>query len=137
MEDKKLVKEALAAREKAYAPYSNFSVGAAVLMENNKVFRGANIENAAFSSTCCGERVAIFNALSNEKNKIKKIAVLGGPVGGKPKKYIFPCGTCRQVIAEFADPNDCEILVAISEDEIKKYTLQELLPHSFDEEDLL
>ena len=128
MDEKKLIGKALDAREKAYVPYSNFRVGAAILMENGEVYTGCNIEIASYSPTICAERTAIFKAVSEGKRNIKAIAVVGD------SDYTYPCGVCRQVIREFG--KDAIIIVANSEEDYKKYTLNELLPHSFGPENL-
>lgn len=128
MDKKGLIKKALEAKEKAYVPYSNFSVGAAVLTESNEVYTGCNIEIASYSPTLCAERTAIFKAVSEGELKVKAIAVVGDT------KYTYPCGVCRQVIREFG--KDALIIVANSEDDYKEYTLDELLPYSFGPEDL-
>ncbi len=128
MDEKKLIRKALDAKEKAYVPYSNFRVGAAILMENGEIYTGCNIEIASYSPTICAERTAIFKAISDGQRKIKAIAVVGD------SKYTYPCGVCRQVIREFG--KDAIIIVANSEEDYKKYTLNDLLPYSFGPEDL-
>lgn len=120
MTDKKLLELALETKKKAYSPYSNFSVGAALLCENGKVYLGCNIENAAYGETICAERVAFFEAVKNGERDFSKIAIVGDSA------LCFPCGSCRQVMAEFCDEN-FEIILG----EKEKYTLKELLPHSF------
>lgn len=128
MENKKLIKMALEAKDKAYVPYSKYHVGAAVLMEDGKVYDGCNIEIASYSPTICAERTAIFKAISEGSIGIEKIAVVGD------SEWTYPCGVCRQVIREFG--KDAKILIAKSEDDYKEYDLDELLPHSFGPEDL-
>lgn len=128
MDKKGLIKKALEAKAKAYVPYSNFSVGAAVLTENNDIYTGCNIEIASYSPTLCAERTAIFKAVSEGELKVKAIAVVGDT------KYTYPCGVCRQVIREFG--KDALIIVANTEEDYKEYTLDELLPYSFGPEDL-
>ena len=135
MDKKELVKEALAAREFAYTPYSNFSVGAALLCKDGTVFRGCNIENAAYTPTSCAERTAIFKAVSEGQREFSAIAIVGGPAGTPPADFCYPCGVCRQVIAEFCR-RDFKIYIAKSEDEIREYSLDDILPHAFTEEDL-
>ena len=129
MKYKELIHSALEAREKAYCPYSNFKVGAALLCENNEVYLGTNIENSSFSATNCAERTAFFNAISEGNNKFSKIAVVGGK-GGKITSFCSPCGVCRQVMTEFCD-KDFEILLYNGE-EIKVFKLEEILPRSFE-----
>lgn len=131
MDTKELVKKAIAARENAYVPYSKFKVGAAVEMEDGTVFTGCNIENASYGAANCGERTAIFKAVSEGHTIIKKIAVVGDM-----STYTAPCGICRQVIAEFAD-KDIEIILVKNEDEYKIKTLEEILPGAFTKSDLL
>jgi len=128
MNKKELIKKALEAKTKAYVPYSNFHVGAAVLMDNDEIFTGCNIESASYSPTCCAERTAIFKAVSEGQKKIKAIAIVGD------SGFTYPCGVCRQVIREFG--KDANIIIAKSEDEYREYKLEELLPHSFGPEDL-
>lgn len=102
-----LCRELIAAAEKAmsraYAPYSNFFVGAALLATGKKVFTGCNIENAAFTPGICAERAAFAKAVSEGEREFTAIAVIGGK-NGIPKDYTAPCGVCRQVMAEFCDP---------------------------------
>lgn len=98
-DDQALLAMAHVARAKAYVPYSHFRVGAAVMDDCNRVFTGCNIENASYGATCCAERTAIFKAVSEGARAIRKIAVTGGGPGP-----CMPCGICRQVMAEFAEP---------------------------------
>ena len=135
MDSKALVKEALAAREMAYVPYSHFAVGAALLTKEGKVYRGCNIENAAYTPTNCAERTAFFKAVSEGEREFAAIAVVGGPAGKPPVDYCYPCGVCRQVMAEFCE-DDFVVVVGKSEDEIREHTLIEILPHIFREKDL-
>ncbi|MBQ7937263.1 MAG: cytidine deaminase [Oscillospiraceae bacterium] len=135
MDSKALVKEALAAREMAYVPYSHFAVGAALLTKEGKVYRGCNIENAAYTPTNCAERTAFFKAVSEGEREFAAIAVVGGPAGKPPMDYCYPCGVCRQVMAEFCE-DDFVVVVGKSEDEIREHTLIEILPHTFREKDL-
>ncbi len=135
MDNKTLVKEALAAREMAYTPYSGFAVGAALLTKDGKVYRGCNIENASYTPTICAERTAFFKAVSEGVREFEAIAIVGGPAGKPPMDYCYPCGVCRQVMAEFCK-NDFTVLIGKSEDEIREHTLIEILPYCFREEDL-
>lgn len=135
MKNEELIKLALEAREKSYSPYSGFSVGAALLSKNGKVFAGCNIENSGYSATNCAERTAIFKAVSEGETEFEKIAVVGGNSDEKtPSDYCPPCGICRQVMREFCDA-DFEIIIAKSESDYKVMTLAELLPMSFDKRD--
>ena len=115
MENKELLALAVEAMKKSYSPYSNCSVGAALLCENGKVYIGANIENAAFSPTVCAERVAFFEAISEGEKAFSKIAVVGGHVGTDANDTCAPCGVCRQVMMEFCDP-DFKIILNFQHD---------------------
>lgn len=127
-----LIITALDARNKAYAPYSSFFVGAALLTKEGKIFTGCNIENAAYSPTNCAERTAFFKAVSDGKRDFTAIAIVGGKSSEEAlKSYASPCGVCRQVMAEFCDPNEFEIVVAKSEKDYKVFKLIELLPEGF------
>ena len=120
-----LKEAAMAMRERAYCPYSHFSVGAALECADGSVFTGCNIENAAFSPTICAERTAVAKAVSEGHTDFVRIAVAGsGP------DHCVPCGVCRQVLQEFAP--DLEILCLNSRGEELALTLRDLLPHSFD-----
>ena len=127
---KLLLEKAYEGRENAYAPYSNFKVGAAVLAENGKIYTGCNIENASYGATNCAERTAIFKAISEGNRKICAIAIVGAD-----DEYTYPCGICRQVIAEFADKNTEIILGKKSLEYIVK-TFAEILPGAFTKEAL-
>lgn len=129
MTEKELCALAVKAMDNAYAPYSGYRVGAALLTENGKVYTGCNIENAAFSPTVCAERTAIFKAVSEGERDFAAIAVAGGK-DGIIEGIFPPCGVCRQVMAEFCRP-DFTVLLLKSEGEYEKYTLSELLPLSF------
>lgn len=135
MNNSELIKLALNAREKSYSPYSGFSVGAALLCKNGKVFTGCNIENSAFSPTVCAERTAFFKAVSEGETEFMKIAVVGGKSESLPDNYCPPCGVCRQVMKEFCS-SDFEILIAKSENDCKTVTLEEILPLSFDKREV-
>ena len=131
MDNQQLITLALKAREKAYAPYSHFAVGAAVLTKGGLVYTGCNIENASYGATNCAERTAIFKAVSEGHKELVKIAIVGGKKGEEITEYAYPCGVCRQVIAEFCDPVKMQIIVAKSETEYIEKTLDVLLPLSF------
>ncbi len=135
MDSKQLVCEALKAREYAYVPYSNFSVGAALLAKNGKIYHGCNIENASYTPTNCAERTAFFTAVSEGVRDFEAIAVVGGPAGKLPADFCFPCGVCRQVMMEFCT-KDFKIIIGKSEEEYKEYTLEDILPYGFSEKDL-
>jgi cytidine deaminase len=128
-----LIAAAKEAMMKAYAPYSNFYVGAAYLMEDGTIYSGCNIENASYGAANCAERTAIFKAISEGRRDFKALALCGGPKG-EVDTACYPCGICRQVLNEFCD-KDMEILVA-TKDGYEVTHLAELLPHSFSKEDL-
>ncbi len=125
-----LVKKAYEGREKAYAPYSNFKVGAAVLAEDGKIYTGCNIENASYGATNCAERTAIFKAVSEGNRTIKAIAIVG-----VENDYTYPCGICRQVIVEFA-AEDIAIILGKSPTEYIVKSMKEILPGAFTKADL-
>ena len=123
MDTKKLIDFAKKAAENAYAPYSKFKVGAALLTKDGKIFTGCNVENASYGLTMCAERVAIFKAVSEGYREFEAIAIYAE--GNMP----YPCGACRQVIAEFVDK---KFLFIISNgDKVETYTLRDLLPFTF------
>ncbi len=134
MNKKELFTLAKEAMKNSYAPYSNYNVGAALLTKNDKVYMGCNIENASYSATCCAERTAIFSAVAKGEKEFNAICIVGGK-NGDIIDYAMPCGVCRQVLAEFCDV-DFKIYVGINENEIKEFTLSELLPYSFDKSKL-
>jgi cytidine deaminase len=129
-----LVKRACDARLKAYSPYSSFCVGAALLCSDGEIYEGANIENASYGATNCAERTAIFKAVNEGRRDFEAISIVGAKRGEEIGDICAPCGICRQVIAEFCNP-DFEILLYDGKD-IKTYTLRELLPESFKKETL-
>ena len=129
MTPEKLISLAAEAMEKAYAPYSGFQVGAALLCSDGTVFTGCNIENAAFSPTNCAERTAIFKAVSEGRRDFTAIAICGGKAG-QITDLCPPCGVCRQVLSEFCKA-DFPIYLA-HKDGYKALTLGDLLPYSFD-----
>ena len=117
-----LIKLAAEARKKAYADYSGYKVGAAILGKNGKVYTGCNVENAVFPAGICAERNAIFSAVADGTREFSKIAIVGGS-GEKVTGYAYPCGICRQVMREFTDPATFKIIVARSAKDYKEYTL--------------
>lgn len=131
MEYKELIKEAVAAKEMAYAPYSHFRVGAALLAKSGKVYRGCNIENVAFTPTNCAERTAFFKAVSEGEMEFEAIVVTGDA-----DDYLYPCGVCRQVMVEFCDLNEFKVIVANTEEDYKVFTLGELMPGAFNADEL-
>ena len=134
MTDKELCRLAVEAREKAYAPYSGYRVGAALLAKSGKVYLGSNIENAAYTPTVCAERAAFFKAVSEGETEFFAIAVAGGN-GDKVGGAFPPCGVCRQVMAEFCD-GDFKILTVTGDGMFEEYTLTELLPLAFSPKNL-
>lgn len=114
----------------SYTPYSGFKVGAALLTEEGKIYKGCNIENAAYTPTNCAERTAFFKAVSEGERKFKAICVVGGK-DGILTEYAAPCGVCRQVMMEFCDPDTFQIILAISKDKYDIFTLKEILPLGF------
>lgn len=128
--DRELIQAALDARKYSYSPYSGYRVGAALLAADGTVYTGCNIENAAFSPTICAERTAFFKAVSEGKREFCAIAIAGSP-DGEVTQFSWPCGVCRQVMAEFCDPKRFTVIVAKSEEVYEKRTLEELLPKGF------
>ena len=135
-ETKHLVQEAIEARNSAYTPYSHFTVGAALLTQDGKIYRGCNIENAAYSPGNCAERTAFFKAVSEGERKFKAIAIVGGKEGEPIHELCPPCGVCRQVMMEFCNPRTFEIILATSPDEWKNFTLEQMLPLGFGPQNL-
>lgn len=129
-----LCKQAIDAMHMAYAPYSGYKVGAALLCSDGSVYTGCNIENAGYSATNCAERTAIFKAVSDGKRSFTDIAVCGGENGVLNDSPFPPCGICRQVMREFCS-DDFKIHMVMS-DKMKTFTLSELLPMSFGPENL-
>lgn len=131
-----LISAAIKARKLSYSPYSHYQVGAALLSEDGQVVTGCNIENAAYTPTNCAERTAFFKAVSEGCRDFRAIAIVGSPEGDVLTQYAYPCGVCRQVMMEFCDPSDFQIIVAKSEDDYLVKTLQELLPEGFGPDNL-
>ncbi len=127
---KNLAEAALSARANAYAPYSHYTVGAALLTKEGEILCGGNIENASYGAANCAERTAIFKAVSEGKKSFAAIAIAGGMEGAAPVDYAYPCGICRQVMQEFAG-EDFQVLVVKSAEDYKEYSLGELLPYGF------
>ena len=118
VEDKELIAQAIGARRKAYAPYSHYTVGAALLTASGKVYTGCNVENASYGLTICAERTAAVKAVSDGEREFVAIAVVTENGG-------TPCGACRQVLAEFGP--DMRVLVTDASGNHKMYTLRDLL----------
>lgn len=129
LEIQKLMDCAIKAREKAYSPYSHFAVGAALLCEDGTLYEGCNIENASYGLTNCAERTVIFKAVSEGHIKFKALAVVADTEGP-----CAPCGACRQVVAEFKIPI---IIMGNLMGNVKIVTIEELLPFSFSESELI
>lgn len=124
MDDRELMYLAENERQKSYSPYSKFKVGAALLTKSGKIYQGTNIENSSYPLTVCAERVAFFKAISEGEKEFEKIAI-----SGSGDDFCFPCGACRQVMSEFCG-KDFKIILEKGE-EIKSFSLDELLPYSF------
>lgn len=125
MKETDLINKAKKARLKAYAPYSNFKVGAALLTKSGKVYTGANVENSTFGLTVCAERVAVFKSVNEGEKDFVKIVVVADK-----NPPITPCGACRQVLSEFA--KDLKIVCANLKGKVERYSLKELLPEAFE-----
>ena len=125
MDTENLIKLATEARENAYAPYSNFKVGAALLASDGRVFTGCNVENATYGLTVCAERVALWKAVSEGEREFVAVAVVAD--GERPP---LPCGACRQLLWEFS--GDIEVITANLRGARQSYHLSELFPHPFD-----
>ena len=132
MDNLMLIKEAKLARTKAYAPYSKFLVGAALLFKDGTVFHGANVENSSYPLCMCAERNALYHAYMNgyQKDDFAALALVGDT-----DRPISPCGACRQVMQELL-PIDAVIIMANIKGEVKISNMKELLPFAFDKEDL-
>lgn len=129
MSNEELIKLAIEAREKAYAPYSHWKVGAVLLTTDSKIYKGCNIENSAHTSTTCAERTAFFTAIANGDMEFDKIAVVGGDEKEGITGIVTPCGVCRQVMSEFCQPDKFKIICAKSPTEYVEYTLRQLIPN--------
>ena len=134
MKDLELIGLAKQAREAAYAPYSRFLVGAALLCADGTVYIGCNIENAAYTPTNCAERTAFFKAVSEGKREFVAIAIVAGPQDGA-LSTTAPCGVCRQVMMEFCKP-EFRILLGQEGETYRSFTLEELLPQGFGPDNL-
>lgn len=135
MDNRELVSLAIEAKNKSYSPYSKFKVGAALLAKNGKVYLGANIESAAYSPSNCAERTAFFAAVFAGEMEFEAIAVAGG-FSDETADYCYPCGVCRQVMAEFCDADTFRIIVIKDEQNFKEYLLRDIFPFAFGPNDL-
>ncbi len=130
MEKSQVMEESKIARENAYVPYSSFKVGAALLTKDGSIYHGCNIENASYGLTNCAERTAIFKAVSEGVTKFASLAVVADTDGP-----VSPCGACRQVMAEFCEPDMPVYLINLKGD-VQETTVSDLLPGAFSPEDL-
>ncbi len=129
-EVKELIRLAYEAQKKAYVPYSGFRTGAALEAADGRIFTGCNIENAAYTPTNCAERTAFFKAVSEGAVSFSRIAIVGNYPGEKGD-YCAPCGVCRQVMREFCDPEQFQVILARGAEDYRSFLLKELLPESF------
>ena len=124
MKDRQLYEKAKSVLDKAYAPYSHFTVGAALMTSDGKVYTGVNVENASYGATICAERTAFVKAISEGERNFEAIAVVS------EEGIAWPCGICRQFMKEFCD-DDFVVITGNDADSIRTYTLAELLPEGF------
>lgn len=129
MNEKELINKAIEASKKAYAPYSKFYVGAALLCKSGKIIQGCNVENASYGLCNCAERTALFSAYAQGEREFEKLVIYVD----RPE-FTPPCGACRQVISELA-PN-IEVILANNKGEVKRLTVPQLMPFSFGSADL-
>ncbi|MBR0399239.1 MAG: cytidine deaminase [Mogibacterium sp.] len=134
-EKHRLISAAVSARTNAYAPYSRFKVGAAVMASSGRIYSGAYVENASYPCGICAERNAIAHAAAEGERVILAVALTGGPedkhAAKEAQDYCTPCGICRQFMREFADPAELIVISARSETDYRERTLEQLLPESF------
>lgn len=135
--EKELVRLAIEASKSSYSPYSNFTVGAAILCDDGTIYTGSNIENASYGAAICAERTAAVQAVHENHKRFLAVAVFGAHRSAQETglQYAFPCGICRQFLNEFAD-KDMVVLIAKSEDDYIKRPFKDILPESFGPEDL-
>ncbi len=127
---RELIRSAFQARDRSYCPYSGFAVGAALETADGEIYTGCNIENGAFTPSNCAERTAFFKAVSEGVTDFTRIVVVGGEQG-KDCRLTVPCGVCLQVMLEFCDPEEFEVVMAVSEEQYEVRRLRELLPFGF------
>lgn len=132
---KELIEQAIEAMGRAYAPYSGFRVGAALLTKDGRIYQGCNVENAAYSPSCCAERTAFFKAVSEGVKEFHAICIVGGK-DGILTDLTAPCGVCRQVMMEFCRPAQFQIILARDVDHYEIHSLEEMLPMGFGPADL-
>ena len=135
MDAQALIAAAVEAMGHAYAPYSGYKVGAALLCADGTVYGGCNIENGSYGATNCAERTAFFTAVCAGEREFEALAICGGPAGKPVSELCAPCGVCRQVIREFC-PDDFPIVLTTDGTKLYETTLAELLPLSFSADDL-
>ena len=135
-EGRRLVELAYEGRSGAYAPYSHFQVGAALLSKSGRTYLGCNIENASYGPTNCAERTAFFKAVSEGEREFTAIAIVGGPQGERTGVMCAPCGVCRQVMMEFCDPGAFRIYLEDGVGAVREFLLEELLPFGFGPDNL-
>ncbi len=128
MKSEELIQKAIEVMKNAYAPYSHFQVGAALLTKSGKIYTGTNVENASYGLTNCAERTAIFSAVADGERDFEVLVVVADT-----EKPVSPCGACRQVMAEFGD---FKVILTNLKGEVIETTVGELLPYSFDKKDL-
>ena len=128
----RLYEAAVAVRKNSYSPYSNFKVGASLLLDDNTIVSGTNVENSSYGLACCAERNALFTAvgMGYKNENIKALLVVANTDGP-----CSPCGACRQVISELMD-KDADVILTNRKNDIKMFTVKELLPFSFSKDDL-
>lgn len=134
MDVKLLIEKALEARKNSYSPYSGFMVGAALLAKSGNIYTGCNIESAAYTPSNCGERTALFKAVSVGEREFEAIAVVGAVKECDPANmddYAAPCGVCRQMLYEFSKDGSLKVIMAKSVDDYKILDLKEILPLAF------
>lgn len=124
----KAVKEALRVRENAYAPYSNFKVGAAIVTKSGKIYTGCNVENSSYGATVCAERIALFSAVADGEKEFEAI-VIASDLNGEAA---YPCGLCRQVIGDFSRNITVILLNSTTLKIEKEIPFEEIFPHAFD-----
>ena len=137
MDEKNLIELAYHARESAYAPYSGFRVGAALLAKSGKIYLGCNIENAAYGPSNCAERTAFFKAVSEGERTFDAIGIVSGKGEERGDQMCSPCGVCRQVMMEFCRPDEFRIILEDGRGGFNTFLLEELLPLGFGPKNLL
>ena len=125
-----MIEEAMESLQYSYSPYSNFKVAAALLTKQGNIYTGCNIENVAYSPGNCAERTAIFKAVSEGEREFEAICIVNEDTQGE-HDFCPPCGVCRQVMMEFCNPQEFQIILAKSKEIYKIYTLKELFPQGF------